>query len=504
MASKTKLASVSGKHSAGTRQANKKTGQKRKKRWAIRIAVIVFSIFLVLAVAVFAWVKVNVKPPDIDPVIRNTETKEPVTDASGNTIETEMTENTDQSTRVDGRKDDFYTVLLAGTDKSGGLADVIMVAAFDVANQKVNVINIPRDTLVNADRTIKKINSSYGYGGVDQLIDEVASVIGFEPDRYAVVNLQGFVKLVDEIGGVEFDVPTNMNYDDPTQDLHIHLSKGLQRLNGSQAIQLVRFRSGYANADLGRIAVTQDFLKATAKQTLKIQNLGKIPQFANIFVEYVKTNLTTGEILWFGQEGMKVDMEENLNFYTLSEELGSYKGISYVVLNETAVLDLVNSTINPYTYDITAGDLDIINRGKETSAPEANSAKPTITYTKTTSTTAPVTTTEAVTESSETSSGSEDTSGQEGDATDVSEAQDPSENNTSGNTEDTSGSESTEPEGFGSIDETGEGTDPAESTEPTEPSETNTQSTQVTTETTGTEASEPTLWTGDVFDPNGY
>ena len=89
--------------------------------------------------------------------------------------------------------------------------------------------------------------------------------------------------LVDAIGGVEFDVPMRMYYTDPTQDLYIDLQPGLQTLDGEHAMQLVRFRKGYATQDLQRTEVQRDFLQALAKQCLKVSNLSKIGSFAKIF-----------------------------------------------------------------------------------------------------------------------------------------------------------------------------------------------------------------------------
>ena len=96
-----------------------------------------------------------------------------------------------------------------------------MLAAFDITAKKVNVMSIPRDTMVNVKRAVKKINAAYTVGGksgnIEELLSEVESVVGFKPDRYAVVSLQGFIDLIDEIGGVTVDVPIDMKYNDPTR-----------------------------------------------------------------------------------------------------------------------------------------------------------------------------------------------------------------------------------------------------------------------------------------------
>ena len=109
---------------------------------------------------------------------------------------------------------------------------------------------------------------------------------------------------VDAIGGVTFDVPINMNYEDPYQNLYIHISKGVQTLSGADALKVVRFREGYATQDIGRMETQQNFLKAVAKQVLTVGNLDKIDDFVKIFQTYVETDLTVGNLAWLGKEAI--------------------------------------------------------------------------------------------------------------------------------------------------------------------------------------------------------
>lgn len=167
------------------------------------------------------------------------------------------------------RKDGFYTFLLAATDEGGGNTDTIMVVGYDTANQEMGVVSIPRDTLV--DRKIPKINSVYASDGIDGLKDVVSDLIGIPIDHYVTVNLNGFQRLVNAVGGVDFYVPCDMNYDDPTADppLSIHYSEGMTHLDGQEAMEVVRFRhnndgSGYT--DVGRSQTQQKLLIAVGKK----------------------------------------------------------------------------------------------------------------------------------------------------------------------------------------------------------------------------------------------
>lgn len=264
-----------------------------------------------------------------------------------------------------GYKEKFYTVLLVGTDEADYNADVIMVAAFDKENGKVNVLSVPRDTMVNVSRTNKKINASYGVGksetgkisdGVAGLKKTLRTVIGFTPDYYCVIKFEGFKKLIDAIGGVEFNVEQTMKKSDP----YISIQKGLQTLDGEHALQLVRYRD-YVSGDLKRIDTAQAFLKATAKQLLAVSNVPKIPELAGIISKNLSSDLTIGELMWFANETMKLDSEEDINFYTIPiGDTGSYKGASYLFADEEGIIELVNRTVNPYLEPITAENLDII------------------------------------------------------------------------------------------------------------------------------------------------
>lgn len=258
------------------------------------------------------------------------------------------------------RKGDWYqTFLLVGTDDGNGNADTIMVASFDTRNNKVGVVSIPRDTLVDEPRTVKKINGAYGVGGVKELLREASELVGFPIDHYIKVDIAAFVALVNELGGVSYYVPCDMYHNDGAGFI-IDLKEGLQYLDGNQALQLVRYR-GYANADLGRIQTQQNFLKEMAKQTLKVSNLGKIDSFAKIFAQYVDTDLSVTDIIFYATEALSLDLSGDISFATLpgNGEV-HYNGVRYYYqLYPQQSLDLFNQLINPYTTDLTMDMVEI-------------------------------------------------------------------------------------------------------------------------------------------------
>jgi LCP family protein required for cell wall assembly len=270
------------------------------------------------------------------------------------------------------RKAEFFTVLIIGLD--GGVnTDTIMVASFDDVSKTADLISIPRDTLVNVQRRIKRINSAYPAGtlngggragGIAQLQREVKTLIGFIPDYYIVIDLKAFELLVDTVGGVEIDVPFNMRYEDPLQGLSINISSGLQTLSGSDALKFARYRRGSRGSrtitDFERIGHQQMVMKALTDKLIHPANLVNIPKFASIFSENVHTDLELGNLVWFGQQMLKMRGTEALHTHTLPiyKSSGSPHWYEFAHLENT--LELINSTVNPFNKPILPSHVDIL------------------------------------------------------------------------------------------------------------------------------------------------
>ena len=197
-------------------------------------------------------------------------------------------------------------VLGISTDEEGALlTDTIIVASYNPNTQKATMLSIPRDTYTgkNPSRATayEKINSIYSRNEDPQdVLDEVNEITGLNLQYYVIVKTEGFIKLVDAIGGVTFNVPIDMDYDDTSQDLHIHLKAGEQMLDGDKAEQLVRFRHNndgtsypeeYGDNDLGRMRTQREFIMAVIKQTAKVENIFKIGQILDVAQENVTTNI---------------------------------------------------------------------------------------------------------------------------------------------------------------------------------------------------------------------
>nr|WP_325211755.1 LCP family protein [uncultured Oscillibacter sp.] len=253
------------------------------------------------------------------------------------------------------RKPYFYTILISGRDDDNGGTDTNILVALDSPNGYIYGVSIPRDTKAYIQGKNHKINFAYNAGGMELLADTVSDQLGIPVDYTVLVDLKAFQALVDAIGGVDFYIPVDMDYEDPYQDLSIHFSKGMRHLNGAEALKVVRFREGYASQDIGRMQTQQDFLKAVAKKLMTPASLLKLDEFCQIFLNYVDTELTVGNLGWMGGEAVKIGME-NIEFATLP---GDWKS-PYIYLNQEEVLAMVNQYLNPYTEDRTAEDLNIL------------------------------------------------------------------------------------------------------------------------------------------------
>lgn len=256
------------------------------------------------------------------------------------------------------RRDQVWTFLLMGTDDGNGNADTLMVASYDVKEQKVGVVSVPRDTIVDRDWSrYPKINGAYSRG-VEQVRKEVSHLLGIPIDYYIKVDIKAFVALVDEVDGVDFNVPVDMNYDDPWQNLSIHYKKGMQHLTGQQALEVVRFRhnndmSGYS--DVGRTQTQQALLTAVARKVLSWGNVPKVASFVDIFADYVDTDLSVSDMVYFATQAIYMDLDTGVSTKTL-EGRGdaNYKGYSWCYeLDRVKTLADINAMLNPYTTPVT-------------------------------------------------------------------------------------------------------------------------------------------------------
>ena len=367
-----------------------------RKKVLRRVLIIAGSVVAVLGIVVgayFIWEK-PLQPISQDPVNetappRVTPTKKPEASAppEDDPVEEEDPEDNEGALALPvtaGRRDGAFTFLLVGVDRASNSTDTIIVATFNTKEHTINCVNIPRDLLINISwaTTPKKINAVYpGYFntytgnpgryaeefdsaqayGVNGLRENIRKLLGFYVDYYVLVDIKAVEDLVDAIGGVEFDVPEDMYYEDYVQDLLIDIKAGRQILDGENAVKLCRFRSSYAAGDLKRIEVQQSFLKEMARQLISAKSIPHLGEILEIVEREVSTDLEVANVAWLARQFLSCSLSD-VTFQTapLSPSSTGINGISFVGVDTDAWLEVVNGALSPFTEDVTLGNMDLL------------------------------------------------------------------------------------------------------------------------------------------------
>ncbi|WP_165000335.1 LCP family protein [Anaerophilus nitritogenes] len=242
-------------------------------------------------------------------------------------------------------KKERVNVLVVGVDakdkKSSEKArtDTIMLASFDPDTKKVDVISIPRDTrtLIRGRKGQDKINHAHAYGGIDLSMKAVKDLLGVPVHYYVRINYTGVAKIIDDIGGVEVDVPINMNYYDPKADppLRINLKKGRQVLDSDKSMQFLRYRKGnngggYPDGDIGRINAQHNFLTALSDKLLSPKTIVRLPKLLSTFTTYVDTNMPVSQMTSYAMYAKDINRED-IHMVTIPGVPKMINGISYYV-----------------------------------------------------------------------------------------------------------------------------------------------------------------------------
>lgn len=269
--------------------------------------------------------------------------------------------NATKPNRVDG----IYNFLVLGRDKVALNTDVMMVVNFNTNDGSINIMQLPRDTYIEYGGYPNKINGTLAHfytkaqrdGAKDpwhtalkDFSDLLEVAFSIEIDYYAIIDLVAFENVVDIIGGVPIDVPEAMHYDDEFQDLHIHIEKGYQVLDGKTAAGFVRFRSGYIQADIGRQNAQKLFMTALFKQVKNKFSVDTIAKLAGEVLSRMSTNMELADAVFFAKEALSLDLE-NINMMTVPGEAVNTH-LSYYVIYRQSVLDVVNKYFNVYDKDV--------------------------------------------------------------------------------------------------------------------------------------------------------
>ncbi|MPN34113.1 Transcriptional regulator LytR [bioreactor metagenome] len=167
-------------------------------------------------------------------------------------------------------------------------------------------------------------------------------------DYYVQFDYEAVKAIVDGLGGLKVEVPNDMNYDDPADDLHIHFKKGQAVKNGEDIVKLLRWRKnnkggGYKEGDLGRIKMQQQIVKLGMEKVINGNIVANFLKLQSPITKYVKTSMTPKEMMYFANKAKDIN-SESIFFHTVPGNPKTMEGLSFFVINKDKLkeeIDLV-------------------------------------------------------------------------------------------------------------------------------------------------------------------
>lgn len=257
-----------------------------------------------------------------------------------------------------------YTILFHGFDEKTLNTDVNWVFQFDIAHKQLNVLQIPRDSLMidYTDDATGKFNSIYARGDQDltpiqRTVNAVQDNFGIPIDAYVTTHCYDIVDIVDLVGGIPIELDEQIIYE-PGKII----PAGKNVLDGQKAEWFVRFRHGFAEGDIGRVKNQRKFLAAAMKKMMNIiEDDGRIKFYGYLKTIYEKeliaTNLSLENISMLADLASTIDME-NVYVTMVPGEGADYPapdGKTYSIwsIHKQATLDILNEHFRPYQNDLT-------------------------------------------------------------------------------------------------------------------------------------------------------
>lgn len=276
-----------------------------------------------------------------------------------------------------GTSSESINILVLCTDEVGANTDTMMVVNYNPVTAMMNLLSIPRDTKVTLNGSTSKINAAYSHGGANVAVDSVSKLLDTKIKYYVILNISVFKEIIALLGGVDYYIPVDMNYDDPLQNLHILLKKGQQHLDGQKAEQFIRFRQPshytdeimkyYDGSDLKRINAQQSFVKEVIRQKLNLKSITKINNVIQTVFKNVETDIPMSDALKMAQSAGKIKPDE-LNMFMLpghAEDGGAW----YYVPDKNKISELVKQY-----FSASSGFVSNKNAGKANSGSTDDSA----------------------------------------------------------------------------------------------------------------------------------
>ncbi len=248
--------------------------------------------------------------------------------------------------------DSKINVLITGHDEDHygvSRTDTIMLASIDIETRQAGIIFIPRDTRLSIPgRGINRINAAYAFGGIDLTIETIEDFLDINIDYYADLDFDGFIKIINAIGGVEINVERNLNYVDRAGDLYIDIPAGQQTLDGENALHYVRYRES-SRGDIGRVERQQKFVNAIINQALSPSTIARLPSIYQEINKAVDTNIPLIDISSFLFLAKDIDLN-NLETAMVPGDPEYINGASYWIPNREETEALVHKLIHSKEY----------------------------------------------------------------------------------------------------------------------------------------------------------
>lgn len=358
-------------------QTTKKTTKKKinKKPSATSSIIVAVCISLAVLIAIFGGIIIYfIFNKGENPNAENlSEFHEISTNEKGETF-AKVTDDEGNEIYVKIEAKEQVNVLIIGKDRWAFNTDVMIIASYNMEDQSVTMMQIPRDTYINNTKANALLASFYNTAlrtekntdealktACNNLKECLSDAFGFPINYYVMMDLNGFVDIVNVIGGskggIEIDVPYRMYYNDPEQNLHIDLKPGKQILDGNKAEQFVRFRSAYIEGDIGRVDAQKIFISACLAQVKKNFNITTIVGVAESVMKHVITDIPLENLLYYAKEALAVDLDKMV-MITLPGIQDNSTGTWYYIVSRPSTIKIVNKYFNPHTVDIDAERFD--------------------------------------------------------------------------------------------------------------------------------------------------
>ena len=365
-----------------TKQQDLIPKKNNKKRLRKKIGLIILAIILVALISVASVIAytyffhepdtgVNEPPPFATGGLNETTPPETTTETLENetSVETLPPETVPETTpdQLPRSQQKIYNFLFVGQDRVALNTDVMMLISFNTTTNKINIIQMPRDTYIRTNIYSGKLNGLYAQyylkngrkttEALRSVADTLEQSLCIKIHNVGHINLNGVVAIVDAIGGVDVNVPVSYSYYDENTQQTVIVPAGPQHLNGAKAEHFIRMRAKYLQADIGRIDAQKIFVSAFIKKLKSNFNATTIANFVDVAFKNVKTDVSLADAVFYGKQLLEVDLEK-INMMSMVGRGSSGDGISFYIMVRKNMCEMINTYFNIYDFDITDAIFD--------------------------------------------------------------------------------------------------------------------------------------------------